>query len=184
MTACSFGSNKWPHWAAPGRPSSGSRWAGRRRASWARPRRRGPGRRLCEELETVARPGRAEAPCPRSPVAWRVSRWPAVLPQYEVGHLERVASAKATLARQAPMVALAGASYGGVGVPACIGSGRRAARELLAAVQSLGLPPPEPHASEAVPPAVAPRAWPRENMAAAGDRPYRTWSAIRTAAAE
>ncbi len=69
-----------------------------------------------------------------------MSRWPRSMPQYEVGHLERVARAKEALAQQVPMIALAGASYGGVGVPSCIGSGRRAGRELRAAVQSLGLP--------------------------------------------
>jgi protoporphyrinogen/coproporphyrinogen III oxidase len=61
------------------------------------------------------------------------------MPQYTVGHLKRVETAKATLARHAPMVSVAGASYRGVGVPACIGSGRRAAEELLTNVESLGL---------------------------------------------
>jgi oxygen-dependent protoporphyrinogen oxidase len=136
MTACSFGSNKWPHWAAPGqlviRASVGKdgdeRWSALADEDLVG--------KLCEELGTIL--GR---PTP-TPVAggWRVSRWPAALPQYEVGHLERVAAIRSTLSRQAPMVALAGSSYGGVGVPACIGSGRRSATEILSAVQALGEP--------------------------------------------
>lgn len=136
MTACSFGSNKWPHWAAPGqvviRASVGKdgdeRWSALADEDLVG--------MLCEELGTVL-----GQPTP-TPVAggWRVSRWPAALPQYELGHLERVAAIKSTLSRQAPMVALAGSSYGGVGVPACIGSGRRSATEILSAVQALGEP--------------------------------------------
>jgi len=136
MTACSFGSNKWPHWTASGqmviRVSVGrdvdERWAALSDQDLVG--------KLCEELGTVLGQGTP------TPVAhgWRVSRWPAALPRYDVGHLERVAAVKATLAREAPMVTLAGASYGGVGVPACIGSGRRAAIELSAAVQVLRAP--------------------------------------------
>ena len=136
MTACSFGSNKWPHWAAPGqnviRASVGKdgdeRWSALADEDLVG--------KLCEELGTVL-----GQPTP-TPVAggWRVSRWPAALPQYELGHLEGVAAIKATLSREAPMVALAGSSYGGVGVPACIGSGRRSAKEILSAVQALGEP--------------------------------------------
>lgn len=136
MTACSFGSNKWPQWAAPGqavvRASVGKdgddRWEALSDEELVG--------RLCDELGTVLGQPRP------TPLAggWRVSRWPAALPQYEVGHLERVAAVKATLSRLAPMVALAGASYGGVGVPACIGSGRRSATDILAAVQVLREP--------------------------------------------
>ena len=58
-----------------------------------------------------------------------VQRWPAGLPQYTVGHLERVAAARA--AAEGLGVALAGSAYDGVGVPASIGSGRRAGRRAL-----------------------------------------------------
>jgi protoporphyrinogen/coproporphyrinogen III oxidase len=140
MTACSFGSNKWPRWAVPGtailRVSVGratdQAWAGLADEALVQ--------RLCDELETVlGQGGVAVRATRRTPLAWRVSRWPASMPQYTVGHLDRVASAAAVLADRAPMVRLAGASYNGVGVPACIGSGRRAARELLAALDTLGL---------------------------------------------
>jgi oxygen-dependent protoporphyrinogen oxidase len=58
-----------------------------------------------------------------------VQRWRPGLPQYFVGHERMVASARA--ACNALHLALAGNSYDGVGVPASVGSGRRAAREIL-----------------------------------------------------
>jgi oxygen-dependent protoporphyrinogen oxidase len=56
----------------------------------------------------------------------RVSRWGGGLPQYRPGHLDRVARARAALAGWSGL-ALAGAAYDGVGIPACIGSGVEAA---------------------------------------------------------
>jgi len=57
----------------------------------------------------------------------RVTRWPDAFPQYAPGHLARMGSAQDHLAGGSPGLALAGAALGGVGLPACIGSGRRAA---------------------------------------------------------
>jgi oxygen-dependent protoporphyrinogen oxidase len=57
-----------------------------------------------------------------------VKRWPLGLPQYRVGHEQLVTRARAAGGRHS--VALAGNAYDGVGVPASIGSGRRAARQL------------------------------------------------------
>jgi oxygen-dependent protoporphyrinogen oxidase len=67
----------------------------------------------------------------------RVVRWGGGLPQYAPGHLELVASLRAALAGL-PTLAVAGAAYDGVGVPACIGSGRAAARSVLAGLGRLG----------------------------------------------
>jgi oxygen-dependent protoporphyrinogen oxidase len=58
----------------------------------------------------------------------RVSRWHRSFPQYGVGHAERVADIEAGLPDH---VVLAGAAYRGVGIPACIHSGREAARRLV-----------------------------------------------------
>lgn len=62
------------------------------------------------------------------PLDARVQRWPAGLPQYYVGHQELIAGARHALAPVA--LRLAGSAYDGVGIPASIGSGRRAAREV------------------------------------------------------
>lgn len=62
-----------------------------------------------------------------------VARFPDALPQYRVGHGALVAAART--AARARRALLAGNAYDGVGVPASIGSGRRAAaevREMLA----------------------------------------------------
>lgn len=70
------------------------------------------------------------------PMATRVQRWPQGLPQYYVGHDELVARSRRALAPYA--LRLAGSAYDGVGIPASIGSGRRAARELLEVVVARG----------------------------------------------
>ncbi|MGL5858771.1 MAG: protoporphyrinogen oxidase [Angustibacter sp.] len=64
------------------------------------------------------------------PVAAVVTRWRGGLPQYTVGHLARVDRVRRAVARL-PGVAVAGAGYDGVGVPACIESGWSAAATVL-----------------------------------------------------
>ena len=63
-----------------------------------------------------------------APVEVRVSRWRDGFPQYEPGHLRRVEAIEADVAARLPNVALAGAALHGIGIPACIRSGRAAAR--------------------------------------------------------
>ncbi|MCU1600395.1 MAG: hemG [Frankiales bacterium] len=62
----------------------------------------------------------------------RVTRWGGGLPQYAPGHLELVARLRASLPRT---LAVAGAAYDGVGVPAVIRSGTEAARQVLGDLQ-------------------------------------------------
>jgi oxygen-dependent protoporphyrinogen oxidase len=69
------------------------------------------------------------------PVEARVTRWEGAFPQYEVGHLLRVGQVEQSLAALRT-VAVAGAALRGVGIPACIGSGRSAARQVLAGLGS------------------------------------------------
>ena len=60
----------------------------------------------------------------RAPVDAHVSRaGAAALPQYAVGHLDRVARIRAARAPACPAWRSAGPRYDGVGIPACIGSG-------------------------------------------------------------
>jgi oxygen-dependent protoporphyrinogen oxidase len=66
------------------------------------------------------------------PVDVHVQRWGGGLPQYAVGHLERVRRIRDDVAR-VPGLAVCGAAYGGVGIPAVIGSGREAAAQVVAA---------------------------------------------------
>ena len=60
-----------------------------------------------------------------------VRRWPDSMPQYAVGHLERVAKIERAVAGIAGLT-LAGAYLRGVGIPDCIASGERAAETIFA----------------------------------------------------
>ena len=60
-----------------------------------------------------------------------VRRWPNSMPQYEVGHLARVAEIERAVAA-IPSFAIAGAAYRGVGIPDCVRSGEDAADAIFA----------------------------------------------------
>jgi oxygen-dependent protoporphyrinogen oxidase len=60
------------------------------------------------------------------PVLMRMSRWPASMPQYRVGHLARVETIERAVAAL-PGLALAGSAYRGVGIADCVRSGEAAA---------------------------------------------------------
>ncbi|MFI7337666.1 protoporphyrinogen oxidase [Streptomyces sp. NPDC050085] len=64
-----------------------------------------------------------------TPVASLVTRWQDGLPQYPVGHPARVTRIREHLA-QLPGIAVCGAAYDGVGIPACIASAHAAVDEL------------------------------------------------------
>jgi protoporphyrinogen/coproporphyrinogen III oxidase len=64
------------------------------------------------------------------PVDTRVTRWGGGLPQYAVGHLDRVRRVRAAVAA-VPGLAVCGAAYEGVGVPACIRGARAAVAQVL-----------------------------------------------------
>ncbi len=72
-----------------------------------------------------------------APAASLVTRWGGALPQYTVGHLDRVARIQASLASQ-PGLAACGAAYAGVGIPACIGTARNAVDQIVAGLQPAG----------------------------------------------
>ncbi|KQY55558.1 protoporphyrinogen oxidase [Nocardioides sp. Root140] len=64
------------------------------------------------------------------PVDSLVQRWGGGLPQYTVGHLDRVARIRAAVA-EVPGLAVCGAAYDGIGIPAVIASAERAVADLL-----------------------------------------------------
>ncbi|MEY2571295.1 MAG: protoporphyrinogen/coproporphyrinogen oxidase, partial [Acidimicrobiaceae bacterium] len=66
-----------------------------------------------------------------APIEVRVSRWPRGFPQYAPGHLARITTLEREVQDALPHVRLAGAAYRGLGVPACIRSGREAAAALV-----------------------------------------------------
>jgi oxygen-dependent protoporphyrinogen oxidase len=125
MTAASWASSKWSHLARPGRVllrvSAGKH--GDDRAM-----------RLddADLVERIRADLHTTMGVTGAPTAVRVVRWPRSFPQYLPGHQARIARATGELAERAPWLAVAGAALNGVGIPACIGSGRAAARSLLA----------------------------------------------------
>ena len=64
------------------------------------------------------------------PLFTEVAKWENSMPQYEVGHLDRIAAIETQLA-QLPSLALAGNAYRGAGIPDCIRSGETAAEKLI-----------------------------------------------------
>jgi oxygen-dependent protoporphyrinogen oxidase len=69
-----------------------------------------------------------------APVASVVTRWGGALPQYAVGHLDRVAAVRSVLP---PGLALAGAAFDGVGIAACVRSGEAAAESVWGQLRQL-----------------------------------------------
>ncbi|CRK80989.1 protoporphyrinogen oxidase [Neobacillus massiliamazoniensis] len=60
-----------------------------------------------------------------------ITRWKKAMPQYTIGHLDRMKNVKESLAKELPGVFLAGASYEGVGIPGCIDQGEAAKEKVL-----------------------------------------------------
>ena len=64
------------------------------------------------------------------PEATQVSRWRRAMAQYAVGHQDRIKRINALVA-ELPGLKLAGNAYDGIGIPDCIRTGRKAAKELM-----------------------------------------------------
>ena len=130
ITACTWVSRKWP------RDEFGSRavlrcFVGRAGADEAL--------RLSDEelIDVVSKEVEAATPMGAEPSASGVVRWDRSMPQYEVGHLERVARIEQALAK-VPGVFVTGSAYRGVGIPDCIRQGREAAERALTYVEWRG----------------------------------------------
>ena len=87
--------------------------------------------RADEDLAALAAAELAAATGVRgAPITHRVTRWGGALPQYTVGHLDRVARIRAAIAAQ-PGLAVCGAAYDGVGIPACVATASTAASQVM-----------------------------------------------------
>ena len=85
-----------------------------------------------EELVALAAADLREAVGLGAPVVGSlVTRWGGGLPQYAVGHLDRVDRVEAAVA-EVPGLAVCGAAYRGVGIAACVASGSAAATRVQA----------------------------------------------------
>ncbi len=85
-----------------------------------------------EEIKAIVQRELAELLGARGePELFRIQRWPATMPQYHLGHLDRVAEIERVVA-ELPGLELAGNAYRGVGIPFCIRSGDQAAERVFA----------------------------------------------------
>ena len=131
VTACTWLSSKWPELRRPGdvllRASTG-RYGDDRPAGMSDDALVG---RVLNDLGPMLS-------LRGTPTESVVTRWPGAFPQYALGHTHLVSSIEGAVERL-PGLALAGAAYDGVGIPACIASGRRAARTVLGHTVAAGL---------------------------------------------
>lgn len=126
IKAATFSFAKWG-WV---RDAGGAEGLVHLRTSLGRHREEATLQRSDDDLVAVSLGDLAEASgVAASPVDSHVQRWGGGLPQYAVGHLDRVARIRAEVAR-VPGLAVCGAAYDGVGIPAVIGSAERAVRDL------------------------------------------------------
>jgi len=85
-------------------------------------------------VEALSRHLAALAPLPEGPEASAVVRWPRSMPQYEVGHLERVEAIGSALP---PGIFVCGNAYAGVGVADSVRSAGEAAERVRAHLSNL-----------------------------------------------
>jgi oxygen-dependent protoporphyrinogen oxidase len=119
VTAASFGSQKWTHWASAD--------AVILRVSLGRDGlpvlHLDDDRLVAAAVQEVGQ----HLGLTLQPTHTRISRWAGAFPQYRPHHAATVAAIEALLPAG---IAVAGASYHGIGVPACINSAQKAATSL------------------------------------------------------
>lgn len=127
IKASTFSFNKW-EWV---RAAGAEKGLAHLRTSLGRHREEAMLQRSDEELVALSLADLREAVgLEAAPVDTYVQRWGGGLPQYAVGHLDRVARIRAAVAEVAGL-AVCGAAYDGVGIPAVISSARRAVTDLV-----------------------------------------------------
>ena len=144
IKAVTFSFAKWDWVRAAGRRSEGDLLL--LRASLGRHREEHTLQVSDEDLVAAARADLEAAVGLRAaPVAAHVQRWGGGLPQYLVGHGERVAAIRSAIAARqvaagpgAGRLAVCGAAYDGVGIPAVVSTARRAAAEVLSHPGTMG----------------------------------------------
>jgi oxygen-dependent protoporphyrinogen oxidase len=129
VTAVSFGSNKWAHWQTKDNDMI-------LRVSLGRDGM--PMHHLDDErlLALALADLQWHLGIDIQPTHVRLTRWVESFPQYRPGHSERIDWLERSLGAVAPGIAIAGASYRGIGIPACIASAQRAASQTLTALGS------------------------------------------------
>ena len=121
ILACTWTSTKFPHRAPEG--------FGLIRAFIGRAGQEGALDGTDDDLLTLVRDElRRTMGVTAPPVLHRAFRWPKAMPQYTLGHLDRLAVIDRRLAAH-PGLFVAGNAYRGIGIPDCIASGEQAAEK-------------------------------------------------------
>lgn len=133
IVGCTWMTSKWPHLATPDGPvvircmvgrDGDDRWAALSDAA------------LLDALRgELAEAMGSAVPRGAKPVAHHIRRMPIAMPQYTVGHADRLTAIDARVAEH-PGLHLTGAGYRGVGISGCVTAAETVAREVLSKVGS------------------------------------------------
>jgi oxygen-dependent protoporphyrinogen oxidase len=120
VTAASFGSQKWAHWKTPTESQILRVSLGRDGLAVSH---------LSDDdaVDAVISEVGTHLGFDITPTEFSITRWPKAFPQYRPYHHERIGEIEAGLPTS---IALAGAAFRGIGIPACIADGQRAAGQI------------------------------------------------------
>ncbi|MFD2208447.1 protoporphyrinogen oxidase [Virgibacillus halophilus] len=124
ITACTWTHKKWPN-AAPAGKALVRCYVGR------------PDDQSAVELsdkeiiDVVLKDLNKTMKIKKKPEFYVISRWKNAMPQYTVGHIDRVNQIRNESAIQLPGIFFAGSSFEGIGLPDCIGQGEQAVESVL-----------------------------------------------------
>lgn len=131
IKAATFSSVKWPWLAEELAGASTAEPLAVVRCSIGRVGEEATLQRSDAELVAAAADDLAEtAGITAPPVESHVTRWGGALPQYDVGHADRISRVRSAL-RDQPGLGACGAAFDGVGIAACVAGARAIAREVL-----------------------------------------------------
>ncbi|MGG3671974.1 protoporphyrinogen oxidase [Bacillus nitratireducens] len=124
ITACTWTHKKWPHTTPEGKTLL--------RCYVGRPGDEAIVEQTDEEIvQLVLEDLQKTMDIAEDPEFTIVSRWKEAMPQYTVGHKDRMKKLTTFMESELPGVYLAGSSYAGAGLPDCIEQGERAAKCVL-----------------------------------------------------
>ncbi|GAB6442685.1 MULTISPECIES: protoporphyrinogen oxidase [Bacillus] len=130
ITACTWTHKKWPHTTPEGKMLL--------RCYVGRPGDEAVVEQTEEELvQLVLEDLRKTMDITEDPEFTVVSRWKEAMPQYTVGHNERMKKLTTFMEKELPGIYLAGSSYAGSGLPDCIDQGERAAKRVLSHLEKV-----------------------------------------------
>ncbi|MGJ8730028.1 protoporphyrinogen oxidase [Listeria aquatica] len=129
-TACTWVHKKWPHMVPDGKMLLRG-FLGKAGENWIETTSDQ------ELIDMVLADYKEMMGLTETPLFAEVSRMPHAMPQYDVGHKERLATFKQNLSANYPRVHVAGMSYDGVGIPDCIRQARTMAEQIAEEVNQV-----------------------------------------------